>query len=101
MKKLTKLFSVFAVLVTVFGSLVNIRHLVHAEDTQPHQTKVVVHKVLMSKEDFERFDHQTAQAIQKYDGTEIQTGKFTQYFGQSATEIAGVNFKVWKKVDNQ
>ncbi|HEM5087095.1 TPA: isopeptide-forming domain-containing fimbrial protein [Streptococcus suis] len=101
MKKLTKLFSVFTVFLTVLGSLINIKHLVHAEDTQPHQTKVVVHKVLMSKEDFERFDHQTAQAIQKYDGTEIQTGKFTQYFGQSATEIAGVNFKVWKKVDNQ
>lgn len=101
MKKLTKLFSVFTVFLTVLGSLINIKHLVHAEDTQPQQTKVVVHKVLMSKEDFERFDHQTAQAIQKYDGTEIQTGKFTQYFGQSATEIAGVNFKVWKKVDNQ
>ncbi|HEM5258170.1 TPA: SpaH/EbpB family LPXTG-anchored major pilin [Streptococcus suis] len=97
MKKLTKVFSLLTVLLTMFGPLGNLRHLVHADDT--HQTKVVVHKVLMSKEDFNNFNHETAQNTQKYDGTEIQTGKFTQYFGQSATEIAGVNFKVWKKVD--
>ncbi|HEM5102472.1 TPA: SpaH/EbpB family LPXTG-anchored major pilin [Streptococcus suis] len=97
MKKLTKVFSLLTVLLTMFGPLGNLRHLVHADDT--HQTKVVVHKVLMSKEDFNNFNHETAQNTQKYDGTEIQTGKFTQYFGQSATEIAGVNFKVWKKVE--
>ncbi|HEL2216561.1 TPA: SpaH/EbpB family LPXTG-anchored major pilin [Streptococcus suis] len=97
MKKLTKVFSLLTVLLTIFGPLGNLRHLVHADDT--HQTKVVVHKVLMSKEDFNNFNHETAQNTQKYDGTEIQTGKFTQYFGQSATEIAGVNFKVWKKVE--
>ncbi|HEM4294400.1 TPA: SpaH/EbpB family LPXTG-anchored major pilin [Streptococcus suis] len=97
MKKLTKVFSLLTVLLTMFGPLGNLRHLVHADDT--HQTKVVVHKVLMSKEDFNKFNHETAQNTQKYDGTEIQTGKFTQYFGQSATEIAGVNFKVWKKVE--
>ncbi|NQN86268.1 hypothetical protein HO998_12020, partial [Streptococcus suis] len=47
MKKLTKVFSLLTVLLTMFGPLGNLRHLVHADDT--HQTKVVVHKVLMSK----------------------------------------------------
>ncbi|MBY4961018.1 SpaH/EbpB family LPXTG-anchored major pilin [Streptococcus suis] len=101
MKKLTKVFSLLTVLLTMFGPLGNLRHLVHADDTQPHQTKVVVHKVLMSKEDFNSFNHETAQTTQKYDGTAIQPGKFTQYFGTSAKEIEGVNFKVWKKVDSQ
>ncbi|CYV41020.1 cell wall surface anchor family protein [Streptococcus suis] len=80
----------------MFGPLGNLRHLVHADDT--HQTKVVVHKVLMNKEDFNNFNHDTKQNVHKYDGTQI-TGKFGEYFGQSATEIAGVNFKVWKKVE--
>ncbi|WP_099868521.1 SpaH/EbpB family LPXTG-anchored major pilin [Streptococcus suis] len=99
MKKLTKVFSLLTVLLTMFGPLGNLRHLVHADDT--HQTKVVVHKVLMSKEDFNSFNHETAQTTQKYDGTAIQPGKFTQYFGTSAKEIEGVNFKVWQKVDNK
>ncbi|HEP1832195.1 TPA: SpaH/EbpB family LPXTG-anchored major pilin [Streptococcus suis] len=98
MKKLTKVFSLLTVLLTMFGPLGNLRHLVHADDT--HQTKVVVHKVLMNKEDFNNFDHDTKQNVHKYDGTQI-TGKFGEYFGQSATEIAGVNFKVWQKVDNK
>ncbi|ATZ03345.1 SpaH/EbpB family LPXTG-anchored major pilin [Streptococcus suis] len=97
MKKLTKVFSLLTVLLTMFGPLGNLRHLVHADDTQPHQTKVLVHKVLMSKEDFNNFDHDTKQQTHKYDGTQI-TGKFGEYFGTSAKEIEGVNFKVWKKV---
>ncbi|MFM0789726.1 pilin N-terminal domain-containing protein [Streptococcus suis] len=99
MKKLTKVFSLLTVLLTMFGPLGNLRHLVHADDA--HQTKVVVHKVLMSKEDFNNFNHETAQTTQKYDGTTIQENNFKNYFGQSAQEIAGVNFKVWKKVDSQ
>ncbi|MFM0791841.1 pilin N-terminal domain-containing protein [Streptococcus suis] len=99
MKKLTKVFSLLTVLLTIFGPLGNLRHLVHANDTQTHQTKVLVHKVLMSKEDFNNFNHETAQTTQKYDGTTIQENNFKNYFGQSAQEIAGVNFKVWKKVD--
>ncbi|WP_079271196.1 SpaH/EbpB family LPXTG-anchored major pilin [Streptococcus suis] len=97
MKKLTKVFSLLTVLLTMFGPLGNLRHLVHADDT--HQTKVVVHKVLMSKQDLESFDHDAKQQTHKYDGTAIQPGKFTQYFGTSAKEIEGVNFKVWKKVE--
>ncbi|WP_079267555.1 SpaH/EbpB family LPXTG-anchored major pilin [Streptococcus suis] len=99
MKKLTKVFSLLTVLLTMFGPLGNLRHLVHADDA--HQTKVVVHKVLMNKEDFKNFDHDTKQQTHKYDGTQIQQGTFTNYFGTSAKEIEGVNFKVWKKVDSQ
>ncbi|HEM6179668.1 TPA: hypothetical protein U2D36_001344, partial [Streptococcus suis] len=73
MKKLTKVFSLLTVLLTMFGPLGNLRHLVHANDT--HQTKVVVHKVLMNKEDFNNFDHDAKQNVHKYDGTQI-TGKF-------------------------
>ncbi|MGU7929542.1 SpaH/EbpB family LPXTG-anchored major pilin [Streptococcus suis] len=97
MKKLTKVCSLLTVLLTMFGPLGNLRHLVHANTT--HQTKVVVHKVLMSKQDLESFDHAAKQQTHKYDGTQIQQGTFTNYFGTSAKEIEGVNFKVWKKVD--
>ncbi|WP_105149165.1 isopeptide-forming domain-containing fimbrial protein [Streptococcus suis] len=96
MKKLTKVFSLLTVLLTIFGPLGNLRHLVHANDV--HQTKVVVHKVLMNKEDFATFKNKTDEEKTR-DGSVIQTDQFKGYFGQSAQEIAGVNFKVWKKVD--
>ncbi|AUC91780.1 hypothetical protein CWM22_07690 [Streptococcus suis] len=96
MKKLTKLFSLLTVLVTILGPLGNIRHLVHADDTQqPQQTKVFVHKILLNKEQFADFDHEAKK--DGYNGNQI--GTITDYFGSSAKEIAGVNFKVWKKVD--
>lgn len=95
MKKLTKLFSLLTVLLTIFGPLGNLRHLVHANDTQ--QTKVVVHKVLMNKEQFEAFNHEAKK--DQYNGTQIT--QITDFFGTSATEIEGVNFKVWKKVDTK
>ncbi|NQN83934.1 hypothetical protein HO996_11775, partial [Streptococcus suis] len=96
MKKMTKLFSVFATLLTVFGTLVNLVPVAHAA-TQ--DTKVIVHKIVMNETDFNAFNHDDKQQIHKYDGTQIQTEKFGTYFGQSATEVAGVNFKVWQKVD--
>ncbi|WP_105159367.1 isopeptide-forming domain-containing fimbrial protein [Streptococcus suis] len=98
MKKLTKVFSLLTVLLTMFGPLGNLRHLVHANDTQTHQTKVLVHKVLMNKEDFATFKNKTDEEKTR-DGSVIQTDQFKGFFGQSAQEIAGVNFKVWKKVD--
>ncbi|HFI2660694.1 TPA: SpaH/EbpB family LPXTG-anchored major pilin [Streptococcus suis] len=95
MKKVTKLFSLLTVLLTMFGSLGNIRHLVHANDTQPQQTKVVVHKILLNKNEFEAFNHEEKKA--GYNGNQI--GTITDYFGASAKDIPDVNFKVWKKVD--
>ncbi|HFH9838555.1 TPA: pilin N-terminal domain-containing protein [Streptococcus suis] len=93
MKKLTKLFSLLTVLLTIFGPLGNLRHLVHANDTQ--QTKVVVHKILLNKEQFEAFNHEAKK--DQYNGTQI--AQITDFFGSSATEIEGVNFKVWQKVE--
>ncbi|HFU4002203.1 TPA: pilin N-terminal domain-containing protein [Streptococcus suis] len=92
-KKLTKLFSLLTVLLTMFGSLGNLRHLVHANDV--HQTKIVVHKVLMNKEEFTNFDHEAKKA--DYNGKQIE--QIPTFFGSSAKEIADVNFKVWKKIE--
>ncbi|HEM6393802.1 TPA: isopeptide-forming domain-containing fimbrial protein [Streptococcus suis] len=95
MKKLTKLFSLLTVLLTMFGPLGNLRHLVHANDAQ--ETKVVVHKILMNKDEFTAFDHETKK--DQYKGNQID--QITTFFGSSAKEIADVNFKVWQKVDSQ
>ncbi|HEM6262529.1 TPA: isopeptide-forming domain-containing fimbrial protein, partial [Streptococcus suis] len=97
MKKLTKLFSLLTVLLTMFGPLGNLRHLVHANDAQPHKTAVVVHKVLMTPEQLENFNHDQKQVTNKYVGNQIQN--FGEYFGEGSKEIEGVNFKVWTKVD--
>ncbi|CYV92071.1 pilin N-terminal domain-containing protein [Streptococcus suis] len=97
MKKLTKLFSLLTVLLTMFGPLGNLRHLVHANDAQPHKTAVVVHKVLMTPEQLENFNHDQKQVTNKYVGNQIQN--FGEYFGEGSKEIGGVNFKVWTKVD--
>ncbi|HFR3654929.1 TPA: pilin N-terminal domain-containing protein [Streptococcus suis] len=95
MKKMTKLFSLVAVAITLLGSLVNIKHIVHADDT--HETTVKVHKILMNNEDFNNFNHDTSQNVENYTGQSITN--ITGYFGNSAQDIAGVNFKVWQKVD--
>ncbi|HFI0162123.1 TPA: pilin N-terminal domain-containing protein, partial [Streptococcus suis] len=90
-------FSLLTVLLTMFGPLGNLRHLVHANDAQPHKTAVVVHKVLMTPEQLENFNHDQKQVTNKYVGNQIQN--FGEYFGEGSKEIGGVNFKVWTKVD--
>ncbi|HEM4277587.1 isopeptide-forming domain-containing fimbrial protein [Streptococcus suis] len=91
MKKMTKLFSVFATLLTVFGTLVNLVPVAHAA-TQ--DTKVIVHKIVMNETDFNSFTY--SEDFTKYNGNTIDN--LTDYFGGSAKEVAGVNFKVWEKV---
>ncbi|ATZ04515.1 isopeptide-forming domain-containing fimbrial protein [Streptococcus suis] len=91
MKKITKLFSVFATLLTVFGTLVNLVPVAHAA-TQ--DTKVIVHKIVMNETDFNKFTY--TEDFTKYNGNTIDN--LTDYFGGSAKEVAGVNFKVWEKV---
>ncbi|MFX3887294.1 SpaH/EbpB family LPXTG-anchored major pilin [Streptococcus suis] len=92
MKKLTKLFSLLTVLLTMFGPLGNLRHLVHANDAQ--ETKVFVHKILLNKNEFEAFNHEEKKA--GYNGNQI--GTITDYFGSSAKDIGGVTFKVYKQL---
>ncbi|HEM4275576.1 TPA: isopeptide-forming domain-containing fimbrial protein [Streptococcus suis] len=93
MKKITKLFSVFATLLTVFGTLVNLVPVAHAA-TQ--ETKVIVHKIVMNEDDFNNFTY--SEDFTKYNGNAISNDAYSTYFGASATEVAGVNFKVWQKV---
>ncbi|HFR3186825.1 TPA: isopeptide-forming domain-containing fimbrial protein [Streptococcus suis] len=93
MKKITKLFSVFATLLTVFGTLVNLVPVAHAA-TQ--ETTVIVHKVVMDETAFNDFEYQ--EDFDKYNGNQIDDLK--EYFNtQSATEVKDVRFKVWKKVE--
>ncbi|HEM5197385.1 TPA: hypothetical protein U1312_002180, partial [Streptococcus suis] len=54
-----------------------------------------MHKILLNKEQFEAFNHEAKK--DQYNGTQI--AQITDFFGSSATEIEGVNFKVWQKVE--
>ncbi|MFI3086110.1 isopeptide-forming domain-containing fimbrial protein [Streptococcus sp. 2022WUSS037] len=90
MKKMTKLFSVFATLLTVLGTLVSLAPVAHAA-TQ--DTKVVVHKIVMNEADFNKFSY--TEDFTKYNGNTI--ANLTDYFGDSAKEVAGVKFDVWQK----
>ncbi|AUA19915.1 hypothetical protein CWI26_10695 [Streptococcus suis] len=92
MKKLTKLFSVFATFLTVLGTLVNLAPVVQAATGD---TKVVVHKVVMDETDFNKFTYK--EDFTKYNGNAISKSDYSTYFGASATEVAGVKFDVWKK----
>ncbi|HEM6332245.1 TPA: isopeptide-forming domain-containing fimbrial protein [Streptococcus suis] len=93
MKKLTKLFSVFATLLTVFGTLVNLAPVVQAATGD---TKVVVHKVVMDETALDNFEYQ--EDFTKYNGTQIQDLK-TYFNTETAKEVANVKFDVWKKVE--
>ncbi|HFI0640239.1 TPA: SpaH/EbpB family LPXTG-anchored major pilin [Streptococcus suis] len=92
MKKLTKLFSVFATLLTVLGTLVNLAPVAHAA-TQ--ETKVIVHKIVMNETDFNKFTYK--EDFTKYNGNAISKSDYSTYFGGSAKEVAGVKFDVWQK----
>ncbi|HEL2194693.1 TPA: SpaH/EbpB family LPXTG-anchored major pilin [Streptococcus suis] len=99
MKKITKLFSVFAALLTVFGTLVSFAPVAHAimSIATEQATKVIVHKIVMNETDFNDFTY--TENFTKYNGNAISNDAYSTYFGASATEVAGVNFKVWQKVD--
>ncbi|HEM4769270.1 TPA: isopeptide-forming domain-containing fimbrial protein, partial [Streptococcus suis] len=94
MKKLTKLFSVFATLLTVLGTLVNLAPVAHAA-TQ--ETKVIVHKMVMNEGDLEKFKY--VENFENYNGGAISKDNYATYFGASAKEVANVRFEVWKKVE--
>ncbi|WP_105156633.1 isopeptide-forming domain-containing fimbrial protein [Streptococcus suis] len=92
MKKMTKLFSVFATFLTVLGTLVNLAPVVQAATGD---TKVVVHKVVMDETALDNFEYQ--EDFTKYNGTQIQDLK-TYFNTDTAKEVANVKFDVWKKV---
>ncbi|HEM2750297.1 TPA: isopeptide-forming domain-containing fimbrial protein [Streptococcus suis] len=98
MKKITKLFSVFATLLTVFGTLVNLVPVAHAEMaiSKEQPTKVIVHKIVMDETALDNFEYQ--EDFTKYNGTQIQDLK-TYFKTDTAKEVANVKFDVWKKVE--
>ncbi|HEM4278508.1 isopeptide-forming domain-containing fimbrial protein [Streptococcus suis] len=93
MKKITKLFSVFATFLTVLGTLVNLAPVVQAATGD---TKVIVHKVVMDETALGNFEYQ--EDFTKYNGTQIQDLK-TYFNTDTAKEVANVKFDVWKKVE--
>ncbi|MCQ9225667.1 isopeptide-forming domain-containing fimbrial protein [Streptococcus suis] len=95
MKKMTKLFSVFATILTVLGTLVNLAPVVQADDTG--KTKVIVHKMVMNEGDLEKFKY--VENFENYNGGAISKDNYATYFGASAKEVANVRFEVWKKVE--
>ncbi|MDO5690783.1 MAG: pilin N-terminal domain-containing protein [Tissierellia bacterium] len=56
-------------------------------------TEVILHKIVMSPEDFGKFDQTTADLTEKYTGNQIEN--LTGYFGASAVEVDGVSFKIY------
>lgn len=96
MKKISKAFSIIFALTMLFSTFANLKNITFAVD--PHKTKVIVHKILMNEQDLTNFDFEAAQRKLKYEGNAIDKNQYQNYFGNSAKEIAGVNFKVWKKV---
>lgn len=92
MKKLMTMLTAFLLVFTNLFSAVGT--VVHA--VEPTETTVVVHKILMSKEDLANFNYQ--ENAEKYSGNKIDD--LQGYFGNtSAQEIAGVAFNVYKKVE--
>lgn len=84
MKNLIKKISLFLALIMVVG-IVNV-----ATAKAATSTDVVIHKVIMSSTDMEV--HETGA---DYYGQELN---ITEYFAGKATEVAGVNFRVYKEV---
>lgn len=86
------LLSIMMVLTIVAPSISKVK-------AEEKKTKVVIHKVLMNKDSYNTWSQDEADKIEKYKGEKITN--FKGYFGQKATEITGVAFRVFKVVDKQ
>lgn len=64
------------------------------EPASPDSTKIVVHKVLMNKDDWEKFTE-----AKEHDGSKITD--IQKYFGTSAQEAKGVAFRIYEVKDAQ
>ena len=87
MKNMKKIMSLFLALVMLVG--VALPSVAMAEEAK---TKIVVHKVLMSKEDFNKFGDP-----KEHNGKEIPS--ITDYFGKSATAAKDVAFRIYEVKD--
>lgn len=63
-----------------------------------HKTKVVIHKILMDRTDFDNFNQTNADKVEKYVGNPIQN--IQGYFGNSAKQVDGVAFRIFKQVES-
>ena len=95
-KKILSLLTAFAM---VFGILVAPFTSAKASDAkqEPHKTKVLIHKVLMSEKDKVTGSEDTvwSKFPKEHDGSKIEN--ITDYFGNSAKLIAGVQFDIYKE----
>lgn len=86
-KKILSLITAFAM---VFGIIAAPFTSAHADDS----TKIVVHKVLMDKDDWEKFTE-----AKEHDGSKITD--IQKYFGTSAKEAKGVAFRIYQVKEAQ
>lgn len=86
-KKILSLLTAFAM---VFGIIAAPFTSAHADDS----TKIVVHKVLMDKDDWEKFTE-----AKEHDGSKITD--IQKYFGTSAKEAKGVAFRIYQVKEAQ
>lgn len=91
MKHLKKFVSFLLALVLVLGFAAP----AFAQTSDPtHQTVIAIHKILMDPEDMA--GHTDTNKDPKYTGSQIEN--INQYFSESAKEIAGVAFDVYREV---
>lgn len=82
----------------VFGLILsNLSSVFVKAEGEVHKTKTIIHKVLMNRVDFDKFNQVESDKLEKYNGNAIQNIK--QYFGQSAEHVEGVAFRIFKEVD--
>ncbi|MDD7593254.1 MAG: pilin N-terminal domain-containing protein [Peptoniphilaceae bacterium] len=91
MKRFKKYLSLLLALVLVIGAVAP----VSAQEAGYEGTIITIHKILMDPEQMAA--HTDANQDPKYTGSKIDS--ITDYFGQSAQEIAGVAFDVYMEVD--
>lgn len=87
-----KFMSLILALVMILGAFSPLTAMANNETT-PDSTKIIIHKVLMNKTDWEAFGSQP----KEHDGSQITDVK--KYFGTSAEEAKGVAFRIYEVKD--
>lgn len=91
MKKIKKLTSLFMALIMI---LMLMPLSTMADVQTKHMTKVMIHKILMDKEELNKVEVGKAKWPKDHDGKKINS--ITDYFGANAKAIDGVAFRVYE-----
>lgn len=91
MKKIKKLTSLFMALIMI---LMLMPLSTMADVQTKHMTKVMIHKILMDKEELNKVEAGKPKWPKDHDGKKINS--ITDYFGQKAKAIDGVAFRVYE-----